>query len=298
MPEPPRADRPAPLADPAPGAEPLRFVRARDPRVGFAESVAHLMTKPAFARAPFGHIARILAGQVGRGHYALVRRGPRTVGFVGWARADEAHAEAWLAGTRGLSDAEARAGDCALINCWQADDPAVSRFILARLGAGARRLPRRLRQAALSRRPGAPAPPRRRPADRRRTGNANRHEGGAHTVRVLSARRPIHPNFYFSGAFDMPIFTGTNGPDDLPGRRRGRHLRPVRRRRRRPRRRRRRPHARRRRRRHHRRPGRQRRALRRPRRRRSLRRQRQRRPERRQRLRHGCPAAPAATPSC
>ena len=120
----------------------LRFGRERDPRIGFAESVAHLMTKPAFARAPFGHIARILAGQVGRGHYALVRRGPRIVGFVGWARAEEAHAEAWLAGTRGISDAEARAGDCALINCWQADDPAVSRFILARLGpalAGCRR---------------------------------------------------------------------------------------------------------------------------------------------------------------
>ena len=119
----------------------LRFGRERDPRIGFAKSVAHLMTKPAFARAPFGHIARILAGQVGRGHYALVRRGPRIVGFVGWARAGEAHAEAWLAGTRGISDAEARAGDCALINCWQADDPAVSRFILARLGPSARRLP-------------------------------------------------------------------------------------------------------------------------------------------------------------
>jgi len=118
----------------APDDHALRFARPRDPHTGFADSVAHLMTKPAFARAPFGHIARILAGQVGRGHYALVRRGPRIVGFVGWARAEEAHAEAWLAGTRGLSDAEARSGDCALINCWQADDPAVSRFILARLG--------------------------------------------------------------------------------------------------------------------------------------------------------------------
>jgi hypothetical protein len=112
----------------------LRFVRAADPRIGFAESVAHLMTKPAFARAPFGHIARVLAGQVGRGHYALVKRGPTIVGFVGWARTSEARAEAWLAGTRGLPDAEARAGDCAVINAWQADDPAVSRFILAELG--------------------------------------------------------------------------------------------------------------------------------------------------------------------
>lgn len=118
-------------ADLAPDA--LRWDRERDPRVGFAVSVAHLMTKPAFARAPFGHIARILAGQVSRGHYALVRRGSHTVGFVGWALADEARGEAWLAGTRDLSDAEARSGDCALINCWQADDPSVSRFILAHL---------------------------------------------------------------------------------------------------------------------------------------------------------------------
>lgn len=111
----------------------LRWGRARDPQAGFARSVAHLMAKPAFARVPFGHIARILAGQVGRGHYALVERSGRTVGFVGWALADEALAEAWLAGTRGISDAEARTGDCALINCWQADDLAVSRFILGRL---------------------------------------------------------------------------------------------------------------------------------------------------------------------
>ena len=129
-----RARSPAPV-DGTSACRPGTALRSgARPRVGFAESVAHLMTKPAFARAPFGHIARILAGQVGRGHYALVKRGPRIVGFVGWARADEAHAEAWLAGTRGISDAEARAGDCALINCWQADDPAVSRFILARLG--------------------------------------------------------------------------------------------------------------------------------------------------------------------
>jgi hemolysin-activating ACP:hemolysin acyltransferase len=125
------SDIPTPRA--VAGVDALRFGRERDPRVGFAESIAHLMTKPAFARAPFGHIARVLAGQVRRGHYALVKRGPRIVGFVGWARADEAHAEAWLAGTGGLSDAEARAGDCALVNCWQADDPAVSRFIMARL---------------------------------------------------------------------------------------------------------------------------------------------------------------------
>jgi hypothetical protein len=121
----------------------LRFVRAREPAVGFAECVAHLMTKAAFARAPFGHIARMLAGQVNRGHYAFVKSGPAIVGLVGWARATEANAEAWLVGARPLADADARAGDCVLINCWQADTPAATRFMLAELGsvfAGCRRV--------------------------------------------------------------------------------------------------------------------------------------------------------------
>ena len=83
-------------------------------------------------------MARTLAGQAGRGHYGLVKRGGAIVGFVGWALATEPLAEAWLAGERPLSDAEARAGDCVLLNYWQADDPAVSRFILAELGRALR----------------------------------------------------------------------------------------------------------------------------------------------------------------
>jgi hemolysin-activating ACP:hemolysin acyltransferase len=121
----------------------LRLVRALPPTTAFARAVAHLMTRPAFARAPFGHIARTLAGQVNRGHYAFVERGGATVGFVGWALAAEPLAEAWLTGARPLADAEARRGDCVVLNFWQADTPEVSRLIIAHAGAlapGARRI--------------------------------------------------------------------------------------------------------------------------------------------------------------
>jgi hypothetical protein len=101
------------------------------------------MTRPAFAAAPFGHIARALAGQVNRGHYAFAQRGEAIVGFVGWAFAEEPVAEAWLAGERGFGDDEAARGDCVVLNFWQADTPEVSRFLVDRLIAahpGKRRL--------------------------------------------------------------------------------------------------------------------------------------------------------------
>lgn len=121
----------------------VRILAAMPRDAAFARAVAHLMTRPAFASAPFGHVARCLAGQVNRGHYAFAARGDRVVGFVGWALSGEAHAEAWLAGARGLGDAEAGVGDCAILNFWQADDTEVSRLIVSHLTAtlsGVRRL--------------------------------------------------------------------------------------------------------------------------------------------------------------
>jgi hemolysin-activating ACP:hemolysin acyltransferase len=116
----------------------LRASTDLDPETAFARAVAHLMTHPAFARAPFGHVARNLAGQVNRGHYAFVVEGARTCGFAGWACVEEPVAEAWLAGTRGFDDAAARRGDCVVLNFWQADAPEISRLLMAHL---ARRLP-------------------------------------------------------------------------------------------------------------------------------------------------------------
>jgi hemolysin-activating ACP:hemolysin acyltransferase len=121
----------------------LRLVNGLPPVVALGRAVAHLMTRPAFAEASFGHVARSLTGQVNRGHYAFVCRGDAVVGFAGWALATEPLAEAWLRGERALADAEAATGDCVLLNFWQADTPEVSRFIVARLAQampGARRV--------------------------------------------------------------------------------------------------------------------------------------------------------------
>jgi hemolysin-activating ACP:hemolysin acyltransferase len=113
--------------------EALRLVTALPSEVAFSRAVVHLMTRPAFARAPFGHIARTLAGQVNRGHYAFAMGVGATVGFAGWALASEDRAEAWLANARPLANAEALEGDCVVLNCWQADSPEVSRFLIERL---------------------------------------------------------------------------------------------------------------------------------------------------------------------
>lgn len=123
----------APARSVAPADAPLRLSTGPDRLAAFGRAVGHLMTRPAFATAPFGHVARALAGQVNRGHYAFAERGGAIVGFAGWAFADEATAEAWLAGARGFGDDEAARGDCVVLNFWQADTPEVSRFLVARL---------------------------------------------------------------------------------------------------------------------------------------------------------------------
>jgi len=115
--------------------EDLRLVFDLPPATAFSQAITHLMLRPAFARAPFGHIARCVAGQVNRGHYAFAVRGAEAVGFAGWARSAEPVAEAWLRGEPGLSDAEASQGDCVILNFWQADTPEVSRFLVDRLAA-------------------------------------------------------------------------------------------------------------------------------------------------------------------
>jgi hypothetical protein len=109
----------------------LRLVTGLPPLTAFGRAVGHLMTRPAFANAPFGHIARGLAGQVNRGHYAFACQGDAIVGFAGWALASEPAAEAWLAGERGFHSTDASTGDCVVLNFWQADSTVVSRFLIA-----------------------------------------------------------------------------------------------------------------------------------------------------------------------
>lgn len=117
-------------------ADTLRLVTRLRPEIAFSRAVGHLMVRPAFAGAPFGHVARCLAGQVNRGDYAFAVRGAATVGFAGWACVERATAEDWVAGRRGFTDDEAGSGDCVVLNFWQADAPEVTRFMIERL-AGA-----------------------------------------------------------------------------------------------------------------------------------------------------------------
>ena len=119
-------------------ADDLRLVTSLPPAEAFSRAIQHLMLRPAFARAPFGHIARCVAGQVNRGHYAFAARGAEAVGFAGWARVAEPVAEGWLSGERPFSDSEAVAGDCIVLNFWQADTPEVSRFLVRALTAAIR----------------------------------------------------------------------------------------------------------------------------------------------------------------
>ena len=108
----------------------LRRFRPANPALALGLAVSHLMGKPAFARLGFGAWSRVLVGQINRGHYQFVLdERDRVVGFFGWALTSEASADAWLAG-RGFADAEARDGDCLVINAWSADTPAANRVVL------------------------------------------------------------------------------------------------------------------------------------------------------------------------
>ena len=119
----------------------LQAIQDRDRYKALGRAVSYLMTKPAFAKLPFGHWSRILTGQINRGHYLFVVRGDMVVGFLGWALTTEDKADPWLAGTRELSAEDSLAGDCVLVNAWEASSGEVHQFIvgcLRQIGQGKR----------------------------------------------------------------------------------------------------------------------------------------------------------------
>lgn len=121
----------APIPDPAP----LKRAQFRDGYAALGRAVTYLMTKPAFAAAPFGHWARTLTGQVNRGHYFFVLQGEADaiVGFLGWAFVPEETALNWVQNRGAVSFSDSVAGDCVVINAWAADSGAANRFILQEL---------------------------------------------------------------------------------------------------------------------------------------------------------------------
>jgi hemolysin-activating ACP:hemolysin acyltransferase len=116
------------IARPA-SAPALRLVRPT-PAAALGLAVAHLMTRPAFARLPFGAWSRILVGQANRGHFRLAMDEiDRVTGFLGWALVSETEGDRWRAGGRVAADGAD--GDCILFNAWSAEAPAVNRLLLA-----------------------------------------------------------------------------------------------------------------------------------------------------------------------
>ena len=116
-----------------PAAERFRAVKDPNAYAALGRAVSYMMTKPAFARVPFGHWSKTLTGQINRGHYFFVYEGRRIVGFLGWAFVPEAKAVAWAEGRAEISYEDSVNGDCIVINAWSADTPGVNRFIVERL---------------------------------------------------------------------------------------------------------------------------------------------------------------------
>jgi hypothetical protein len=115
----------------AKAAPELQVLRPNDPYVALGLAVSHLMTKPAFGNLRFGEWSRILVGQINRKHFFFVVDGKKQVqGFLGWALASRASAEAWAEGRGGLSYQDSVQGECVVFNAWAGSSLKVNRFIL------------------------------------------------------------------------------------------------------------------------------------------------------------------------
>jgi len=117
--------------DPEP--PPLRAVRDQNAYAALGRVVSYLMTKPSFAKQPFGVWSKTLTGQINRKHYFLVLKQNKIVGFAGWALVDEQKALNWLDASADFSSADCLNGDCMVINAWAADDESINRFVLREL---------------------------------------------------------------------------------------------------------------------------------------------------------------------
>lgn len=122
-----------PAAPASTGSQPLRVLRFQDRMFALGLAVNYMMTKPAFARLPFGHWSRVLTGQINRDHYFFVCKGKTVVGFAGWALATEAEAEAWHGGQSNPATESGKEGDCIVLNAWVASSPEANRLLLRQM---------------------------------------------------------------------------------------------------------------------------------------------------------------------
>lgn len=114
-------------------ASKIRLLTGINPAQALGFAVSYLMTKPAFARLPFGHWSRILVGQINRGHYLIASDDGHIAGFLGWALTTREKGEIWLAEQGELSFEDSKAGEILLINAWASESNEVTHLLLERL---------------------------------------------------------------------------------------------------------------------------------------------------------------------
>lgn len=114
----------------APDDTGLKGLRPGNRHQALGMAVAFLMSDPAFQGLRFGHWARVLAGQVRRGHFLFVTQRHDVVGFAGWTLTDHDSAEAWLAGRREIGFEDGPVGDHVILNAWKTTTPAANRFLV------------------------------------------------------------------------------------------------------------------------------------------------------------------------
>jgi hypothetical protein len=105
------------------------LVTPPSPQAALGVAARHLMDKPAFGHLKFGHWARILVGQVNRGHYLIIARGEEVVGSFGWSFATEEGCAAWLEG-REIPGGFTQDGTHAVLNAVALSDPGAHGFLI------------------------------------------------------------------------------------------------------------------------------------------------------------------------
>ena len=107
----------------------FQAARLKTPDAALAVMVQLSMRAPAFAEQRFGTWARVLIGQVNRGHYVILLQDSQPVGFGGWFPARRRDAEAWLQREVDIPVAAESEADCAVINGFMAPSPEATRFL-------------------------------------------------------------------------------------------------------------------------------------------------------------------------
>lgn len=113
----------------APRTSRLRTGQLATPEAALAVLVQLSLKAPAFVGLRFGTWARVLIGQVNRGHYLILFEDDRPAGFGGWFPARRTEAEAWLTGNADIPVSPEAEADCAIVNAFMAPSPVATRVL-------------------------------------------------------------------------------------------------------------------------------------------------------------------------